>query len=568
MATFYYNKFIRGISPNYYVNPVLGLTANAGTANLPKKIALSGKVALADGAYDCTGYAFDTQVHLYGSNRVFLKNVILLANNVIHIHNCNVDNLTGTALRYFYLYGCKISNSTFVSPTTIFSSNGENSIIENSIFSVSGSASIFSLVTMHNCTFMSTNVFNAGSAGIKSNVFNAGSISFRIAFTNTTNFQYNIISPSTLIAILGAVIDEVTDTDGTNYQPISYWEAQTGLTGMAAISAAYLTYFPTGYLSSSTNKVLDPLLVDPANGNYFLQSTSPAIGAGVSGVTCGALGIGKKINILADSHGYTDVVDNDTATNVTVTDDQIQADHNELNVMPGVGMFIANSKFANPSQIENLGIDYTDYGLYGEILDSLLSVSTDPISAGTALEDTIKYVVGGTSITYSAVVYAVGTIVTASGTGSFTGTGFLYKINDYPNYKTVNVRWKLTVPVIPIAAGTALTEGCWYEVITTVSYNGSSRVVGELFQCLTGITAFTSGSVNKIFDVDDPFYLFVLKEYPLFKRVGDVVDGAIDLTNGQLAYMDAANDARLDFTIICKYLQLQYYVQNGAVKTQ
>lgn len=549
MATYYWTKEQRA-NAAIFVDPVTGADTNDGTANQPKKnlsgltvgvnIALpsvkfvgavsftSGSTLWGTGETEFNG----TTIAITGNrNRLRLINCTLhSSNNTSQFNNCFIKNCSNII---------QIANRCIIKGTTVQLSTN---------YYPSHQAMIYD-----SCVLDWTVPTLVSATILQNHIYYNSYIRLGTSYTGINSFAYNIIHPNCHIAI------------GTGeFKTISTIEAETGLTGMAAIEAAYKAIFPSGYLSSVTNKVADPLFVDVANENYSVLSNSPCIGFGRNGYTnVGNVQVGRKINIVSDSKQLTSCIDTESAVNATFVTDQISSD--SVNDMVVKSQII---EFSDIVEVGKIVANYTDSQSTGELLDTQLPYDiAAPISAGTALEDAQLYVVRTTSITYASVVRTVGAIFKASGTDSFTGSGVVHKITELPNYKTFGMRWSNNSGN-ELSAGDTLTEGAEYLVkYDTITYDGVERPIGSSFCCKTGITTITGvGKVVEIFTDLDAFSQFLINKKPAVKRVGNIETGAIEYTNGQKEYHTSENDARPDFFIKAKFIQLLFSTKTNSLK--
>lgn len=550
MATYYWTKEQRTIANIVYMCPITGFDTNDGSANAPKKtfsgVGTTKSVALPS----CTleSQAVQSGQILYGSGNTKLVNCSMLSTgNRYNIHTINCT--FGVSISQNW-YDCIIDGGTslFRGLQKCVLNNITQTALGSVNYYVTNGNIYYNSSVNFECTFSNLNI-----VVITNNIFDNCQIRLNTNFPGINNFRGNMIARNCTIAI------------GTGeYKTISQIESETGLTGIAAIEAAYKAVFTSGVLSSQYNYIADPLFVDAANGNFSVFSDSPAIGLGYSTLlNIGNVKVGRKINIVSDSKQLTSCIDTESAVNATFVTDQISSD--SVNDMVVKSQII---EFSDIVEVGKIVANYTDSQSTGELLDTQLPYDiAAPISAGTALEDAQLYVVRTTSITYASVVRTVGAIFKASGTDSFTGSGVVHKITELPNYKTFGMRWSNNSGN-ELSAGDTLTEGAEYLVkYDTITYDGVERPIGSSFCCKMGITTIIGvGKVVEIFTDLDAFSQFLLNKKPAVKRIGDIETGSIQYTNGQKEYHSSENDARTDFYIKAKFIQLLFSTKTNSLK--
>lgn len=551
MATYYWTKAQRAIPNIVYMDPIAGFDTNDGSINSPKKtfagVGTSKPVALP--TCDINNQTSSAGLIIYGTGNTKLIGCTIGATGDkydINVIKCTISVSSNSLWTRCYIDGggdAMLTRLSFCFVNDVIKlTNGSayNDIHGNCIFA----NSIIDYINTHSLP---------ANNSIQNNIYYNCSIRLGgTAYPSVINFAYNIIAPNCLIAI-GA----------GDFKSIATIESETGLTGMGAIEAAYKAVYPTGYLNSNNNKVLDPLFVDATNGNYSVFSNSQAIGTGNGGVNIGNVNIGRKINIVSDSKQTYDAMDTESSINAAFSENQVSSDSiNDLTIYSQI------IEFPDVIQFKGAKLNFLDSQSNNELLDDMLPYDlSSPISAGTALEDTCLYIVKVDSVTYASVVRAVDVIFKASGTGSFTGSGVVHKITELPNYKTYGVRWINTCDV-ELSAGNTLDVGSEYIVAyNPITYNGFERPVGSSFRCKEGITVFTgTGKVKCIFTSSDLFKDFLINKLPVFKTVGNVETGSIDITNGQKEYHDSSNDSRPDFYVKGKYFQIRLETRTKSLK--
>lgn len=550
MATYYWTALQRGTANIVYIDPICGNDSNDGTANLPKKTHTGAGTAkpVALPSVEFNSATIASGQTLYGTGLTTYKNTSIVSTGDRYDIRCINCTLPASVLQKWER--CYIEGGTSIFRTIV------DCVFKNvTKLSIGSTFYDFEKGTIFDgCTLDYTSTYSTpGNIAIQNNIYYNCSIRFGAAYPVINCFNYNIIHPNCLIAISTG-----------DFKTIPQLETETGLVGMAAIEAAYKVSFPTSYLSSSANKVADPLFVDVTNGNYSVLSNSPALSSGALGYTnIGNVSVGKKINIVSDSRNTYNSLDTETASNAIFATDVVSS--NSINDLEVCSQII---EFSDIVEIGKILTVFSDSQATNELLDTTLPYdTTSPISAGTALEDGEIYIVTSDSITYSSTTYQIGGNFKASGTGSFTGNGIIYKVTELPNIKTFGVRWKNTSgPVYNNT--TTLVENSEYLVIgDSIEYDTVVRPVGSSFRCRSGITTFTgNGNVMEVFTSSDSFYNFNINSKPALKRVGNVVSGAIDITNGQKEYYTSASDLRPDFYIKAKYVQLKYNTKTNSLK--
>ena len=162
--------------------------------------------------------------------------------------------------------------------------------------------------------------------------------------------------------------------------------------------------------------------------------------------------------------------------------------------------------------VHNMPVDF------GVMIDNTPTIDFTPVNSGGIVADTL-YIVRSTDKNYATITYngvAYDTAVAnnnyifrgVAGVAAFTitsGNAVIYKVSDFVQHQTLELRVVNKIPSGNIAAGTALTSGYWYLVEhdtdqsnTTdyVTYSGVNYPVGGSFLA-SGTGTFTkSGSVH------------------------------------------------------------------------
>lgn len=162
--------------------------------------------------------------------------------------------------------------------------------------------------------------------------------------------------------------------------------------------------------------------------------------------------------------------------------------------------------------VHNMPVDF------GVMIDNTPTIDFTPVNSGSIVTDTL-YIIRSTDKNYAAITYngvAYDTAVAnnnyifrgVAGVTSFTvtsGNAVIYKVSDFVQHQTFELRIVNKIPSGNIAAGTALTSDYWYLVEhdtdqsnTTdyVTYGGVNYPVGGSFLA-SGTDTFTkSGNVH------------------------------------------------------------------------
>lgn len=439
-----------------------------------------------------SGVLYDQVRVSHGSRDLIADgNVILQGDNAINftsqmgickgIHFKNYDRIITDNIGQFF--DCIIEESTLVASTV--------QVCENVLYINCPKTNALSSNNAKKQTFINTDVKLAGTHGVE--VIISGGTFEASSLTLVLKVKYYCFIPSTPIRLYGGGQgnDEATYTalvGATSADRINNLRTRAALVYGGVAS----DYFPNCISD-------DPLFVDPANGNYYLQPNSPCATLAQDGSFIGAYGV---------YNNYTSG-DYESLTNFNVSgNDLIWTDTN----LPAEAL--SKCVFLNALyELDAYNMFTEEDRPAGKTIDATPQIGSGLYVAG-ANELTIgfPYFVRNGFITHNGYQVAPNEVFIAETDDySTVDNGEVYDLLEMPNRKTVLFRFAGLGQ--PINTPGALAAGFYYGCVTacTITINGFGQAyaAGDTVKVDTGDTAtLDSGTVQTGIAVNAPWHAY------------------------------------------------------------
>jgi len=352
----------------------------------------------------------------------------------------------------------------------------------------------------------------------------------------------------------------------------------TSLTGstdderFADLISRYNTVFPTSIFKLNNCKVTENnIFNNSVLDDFTLLPGSIASTMNYKKQSIGAFNIGFPTYVYDNDLGYPNSFYNRSAINFVITNNSLAQ---QLNI---------NGDLLGESYIEEKPKDLLkSYEIVNN--SSIFSISDNSNSAIDTQQDLdvvdifpntnlingeLYYVMTGT-VTYNAYAYPVSSKFFATNNNSFTSSdgGILRKVIELPNRLTNSIRFKNTISNTQINQSEILNIDSWYRVYnSSIVFDSITYQIGDIFKCNgIGLTFTGSGYLIEEFTSADNWLAFEINFKPTVKKVGDVSNGAIDISNGDINYYNSTNISRPDFPIKARYIQKAWTIKINMLK--